>query len=197
MQQQGLQPKDVMVLSRKRERLALMQVELDALGIPAQQPEKTALIEMPEVQDIVALVDALVSPGHDLSLAQALKSPLFSVSDDALVQWALHMRAVRAARSPSEIKNKSWLQCLQDEKNLPVAWPQALAVGKRLTQWQQWLATLPPHDALHAIYQDGDVVARFLAATPANRRAAVLANLNALLGAALNVDGGRFVTAYG
>jgi ATP-dependent helicase/nuclease subunit A len=93
-----------MVLSRKRERLALMQVELDALGIAAQQPEKTALIDMPEVQDIVALVDALVSPGHDLSLAQALKSPLFSVSDDALVQWALHMRAVRAARSPGEIK---------------------------------------------------------------------------------------------
>ena len=197
MQQQGLQPKDVMVLSRKRERLALMQVELDALGLPAQQPEKTALIEMPEVQDIVALVDALVSPGHDLSLAQALKSPLFSVSDDALVQWALHMRAVWGMRSPGETKNKSWLQCLQDEDNLPAAWPQAHAVGKRLTQWQQWLATLPPHDALHAIYQDGDVVARFVAATPASRQVAVLANLNALLGAALNVDGGRFVTAYG
>ncbi len=186
-----------MVLSRKRERLALMQVELDAFGIPAQQPEKTALIEMPEVQDIVALVDALVSPGHDLSLAQALKSPLFSVSDDALVQWALHMRAVRGMRSPGETKNKSWFHCLQYEDNLPAAWPQALAVGKRLTQWQRWLATLPPHDALHAIYQDGDVVARFLAATPSNRQAAVLANLNALLGAALNVDGGRFVTAYG
>jgi ATP-dependent helicase/nuclease subunit A len=100
-------------------------------------------------------------------------------------------------RSPGETKNKSWLQCLQDEDNLPAAWPQAHAVGKRLTQWQQWLATLPPHDALHAIYQDGDVVARFVAATPSNRQAAVLANLNALLGAALNVDGGRFVTAYG
>ena len=197
MQQQGLQPKDVMVLSRKRERLGLMQAELDALGIAAQQPEKTTLIDMPEVQDIVALVDALVSPGHDLSLARALKSPLFSVPDDALVQWALHMRQVRGMRAQGESKNSSWLQCLQDEDHLPAAWPQALAVGRRLTQWQQLLATLPPHDALHAMYQDGDVVARFVAATPSNRQAAVLANLNALLGAALNVDGGRFVTAYG
>ena len=197
MQQQGLQPQDVMVLSRKRERLGLMQTELDTLGIAAQQPEKTSLIEMPEVQDIVALVDALVSPGHDLSFARALKSPLFSVSDDALLQWALHMRQVRGMRSQGETKNTSWLQSLQSEDHLPALWPQALAVGQRLTQWQQWLATLPPHDALHAIYQDGDVVARFVAATPANRQAAVLANLNALLGAALNVDGGRFVTAYG
>ena len=36
-----------------------------------------------------ALLDALVSPGHDLSLARALKSPLFGVDDDALVQLAL------------------------------------------------------------------------------------------------------------
>jgi ATP-dependent helicase/nuclease subunit A len=194
MQQKGLKPKEVMVLSRKRERLALMQVELDAFGIPAQQPEKTALADMPEVQDIVALVDALVSPGHDLSLAQALKSPLFSVSDDALVQWALHMRKVR---SQGDNTKRSWIQCLQSEDHLPPAWPEALAVGRCLSKWQKWLSELPPHDALHAIYQDGDVVARFVAATPSNRQAAVLANLNALLGAALNVDGGRFVTAYG
>ena len=194
IQHHGLHAKDVMVLSRKRERLALMQAELDALGIAAQQPEKTALIEMPEVQDIVALVDALVSPGHDLSLVQALKSPLFSVSDDALVQWALHMREVR---SQGDTIKRSWLQCIQSDDHLPPAWPEALAVGRCLSKWQKWLSELPPHDALHAIYQDGDVLARFIAATPANRQAAVLANLNALLGAALNVDGGRFVTAYG
>ncbi len=68
---------DIMVLARKRDRLAVMEDELRALHIPAQQPEKTDLCEAPEVQDIVALLDALVSPTHDLSLARALKSPLF------------------------------------------------------------------------------------------------------------------------
>jgi ATP-dependent helicase/nuclease subunit A len=51
-----------MVLARKRERLGLMQAELAALHIPAQQPEKNDLADMPEVQDLVALLDVLVSP---------------------------------------------------------------------------------------------------------------------------------------
>ena len=51
--------------------------------------------------------------------------------------------------------------------------------------------TLPPHDALHTIYQHGDVLARFAAAAPAAQRMAVLANLRALLSAALQHDGGR------
>ena len=60
-----------MVLARRRERLAAMEDELRALHIPAQQPEKTDLCEAPEVQDLTALLDVLVSPGHDLSLARA------------------------------------------------------------------------------------------------------------------------------
>ena len=47
------------------------------------QPEKSDLFDAPEVRDMVALLDALVSPTHDLSLARALKSPLFGLGDDA------------------------------------------------------------------------------------------------------------------
>ena len=43
-------PGDFMVLSRKRERLALMQAELSALHIACQQPEKNDLSDSPEVQ---------------------------------------------------------------------------------------------------------------------------------------------------
>src|SRR5213075_2329887 len=49
---------DIMVLARKRDRLSAMEAELRALHIPAQQPEKTDLCDAPEVQDIVALMDA-------------------------------------------------------------------------------------------------------------------------------------------
>ena len=55
----------------------------------------------------------------------------------------------------------------------------------------------PPHDALSAIYDDGDVLARYVAASPAVQRSRVLANVQALLNAALQVDGGRYTTAYG
>ncbi|MFO1262293.1 MAG: UvrD-helicase domain-containing protein [Rhodoferax sp.] len=186
-----LKPEDIMVLSRKRERLALMEQELATLHIPTQQPEKAELIDYAEVQDIVALVDALVSPLHDLSLARALKSPLFGVGDAALVELALARRALQAAAAPGV--RVGWLHTLQSAASLPE--PLA-AMGAQLTRWAALLASLPPHDALSTIFDEGDVLARFGAAAPAVQRARVLANLRALLHAALAVDGGRYTTAY-
>jgi ATP-dependent helicase/nuclease subunit A len=190
-----LQPRDVMVLARKRERLGLMQAELAALHIPAQQPEKNELADMPEVQDLVGLLDALVSPAHDLSLARALKSPVFGISDADLVQIVLRQRALRSAaeKVAERTPTVTWMQVLQTATDLP---PALAPVGAVLTLWKTWVDTLPPHDALSAIYQQGDVLARYAAATPADQREGVLANLRALLAAALQVDGGRYVTAY-
>ena len=200
-----LRPKDVMVLARKRERLGLMQAELMALGIPAEQPEKSDLIDFAEVQDIVALLDALVSPQHDLSLARALKSPLFGASDADLVQLALRRKALQSAQPKGDDLRTStwigagtgtavsWMQVLQSAPELPAV---LLAAAQQLTLWQTWVASMPPHDALSAIYQAGDVLARFSASAPAHQRDTVVANLNAVLHAALAVDGGRFLTAY-
>jgi len=66
----------------------------------------------------------------------------------------------------------------------------------RLARWREWLAGLPPHDALAAIYRDGDVLARYAAAVPARLREQVLASLRALLAHSLAQDGGRYLTAY-
>ncbi len=181
----GLHPRDIMVLSRKRDRLAVMQDELRALHIPALQPEKTDLSEAPEVQDIVALLDALVSPPHDLSLARALKSPLFGVGDDGLIELAQLARA--------QEKRPNWFDLLQKNELLK---PELKGLGATLMQYKGWIDTLPPHDALDAIYQHGDVLARFAAAAPDALRESVLANLQALLSAALQIDGGRYATPY-
>jgi len=179
----GLPPRDIMVLARKRDRLAAMQEALRELGIPAQQPEKSDLGEAPEVQDIVALLDALVSPAHDLSLARALRSPLFGVGDDDLILLALRQRACKAP----------WFDLLQQGEGLS---PALQAIAPRLLRWKHWLDTLPPHDALDAIYDDGDVLARFVAAAPPTLREAMRSNLQALLAAVLQVDGGRYATPY-
>ncbi|RYF44001.1 MAG: DNA helicase UvrD [Comamonadaceae bacterium] len=184
----GTRPGQIMVLARRRSRLAVMEDELRALHIPAQQPEKTELGEAPEVQDIVALLDVLVSPTHDLSLARALKSPLFSLPDEALVQIALAAQAAQAAGKPA-----SWFDLLQKEE-LSVSVPRTQAAD--LLRWKGLVDSLPPHDALEAIYHQGDVLARFAAATPAPLRGAVLANLRALLGAALQVNAARYATPY-
>ena len=183
----GTQPQDIMVLARKRDRLAVMEDELRALHIAAQQPEKTDLCEAPEVQDLVALLDVLVSPTHDLSLARALKSPLFGQDDQALVTLALAARRETGPAVP-------WFELLQKRDGLPAGLHGA---GVTLLRWKQWVDRLPPHDALEMIYHDGDVLARFAAASPAPLRGTVLARLRALLGAALQIDGARYATPYG
>ena len=180
----GTPPRQIMVLARRRSRLAAMQDALRALHIPTQQPEKNELHDAPEVQDMVALVDVLVSPAHDLSMARALRSPLFGIADDDLVQLALRQRA---------LPGTSWLVLLKGN-GLPAA---LASIGERLNRWQTWLAALPPHDALDAIYHDGDVLARFGAAAPAAMRQTVLTNLRGLLAASLEIDGARFATPYG
>ncbi|RZL97548.1 MAG: hypothetical protein EOP73_24610 [Variovorax sp.] len=76
---------------------------------------------------------------------------------------------------------------------LPPALADAVPVLRR---WRDWLRAWPPHDALSAIYEDGDVLARFGAAAPPTLREGVLANLRSLLGAALDIEGGRFATPY-
>ncbi|MDP3606196.1 MAG: UvrD-helicase domain-containing protein, partial [Polaromonas sp.] len=179
----GLKPEEVMVLSRKRAGLLPLQDELRALHIPAVVGEKTALIDCCEVQDIVALLDVLVSPQHDLSMARALKSPLFGVDDDALVQIALQRAET----------GWSWFDVLQKSERLPHA---VHGLGPVLMSYKHWLDAFPPHDALQAIYQHGDVLAKFAAAAPDAQRASVLANLRALLAVALQLDGGRYATPY-
>lgn len=182
----GTPPKEVLVMARKRDRLATMQEALRALHLPCVQPEKSDLFDAPEVQDMVALLDTLVSPTHDLSLARALKSPLFGLGDDALVALAL-------LRRQPEHAGCSWFDLLLKSELLPL---DMQALGAVLVQYQGWVQRLPPHDALHAIYEHGDVLARFAAAAPVTQRQAVQANLRALLAAALQHDGGRYLTPY-
>ena len=179
----GLQPADVMVLSRKRAALLPLQIELRKLHIAAQVGEKTDLIDCCEVQDVVALLDVLVSPQHDLSLARVLKSPLFGLTDDALVQLALKQREV----------NLPWFDLLQTTALLT---SEGREVAADLMRWKGWLDQLPPHDALQAIYTDGDLLARFAMTVPTTQRDTVLANLRTLLSVSLQMGGGRYATPY-
>ena len=183
LQSNAVQAADIMVLARKRAALLPLQDELRRLHIPAQVGEKTDLIACCEVQDIVALLDVLVSRQHDLSLARVLKSPLFDLSDEDLVQLAL---AQREAALP-------WFDLLE---KVAMQTPDRRPVADCLLRWKSWLDALPPHDALQAIYTDGDVLARFASAAPQAQRDVVLANLRALLGVSLELGGGRFATPY-
>lgn len=205
-----LLPDDIMVLSRRRERLAWMHDALLERGLASEQPEKLELGEAPAVQDVVALLDALVSTRHDLSLARALKSPLCGWSDDDLTQLA-RLRQRWTPPRTEEVgmpqRRPSWWDVLQrfaalsrEDQSAASSTPAQTAqfndTAQRLALYRGWLLSLPPHDALSALYDHGDVLARFAQTVPASQRAAVLAQLRDLLTQSLAQDGGRFLTPY-
>jgi ATP-dependent exoDNAse (exonuclease V) beta subunit len=62
----------------------------------------------PEIRDLTALLTALYSPGDDLNLAIALRSPLFSLSDETL--YRLRWRLPDGSRSPDPIPYRNALK---------------------------------------------------------------------------------------
>ncbi|MBT9490709.1 MAG: UvrD-helicase domain-containing protein [Rubrivivax sp.] len=175
---------EVMVLARRRSTLARVAEALAASGLPFTVPEALALAEAPEAQDLLALLEVLASTGHDLALAQALKSPLFGVDDSDLLWLAEHARQAGG-----------WWPVLAGTTPLPSA---ALQRARPLLQaWAEAAARLPPHDLLDRIVHEGDLLPRLAAALPPARRHAGLQAVDALLATALQLDGGRYATPYG
>jgi ATP-dependent helicase/nuclease subunit A len=178
----GSRPDEIYVLCRKRQSLRLVARALERRHVGHSAVEDTMLSETPEAQDLIALLDVLVSTGHDLSLARALRSPLFGASDLDLL--ALHARAAQGA---------SWWRAL---RQLEGASPALARARDLLERWQALVAALPPHDVLDRIIAEGDVHARYAAAVPPEQRAFALDAIDAVLAQSLSLDGGRYATPY-
>lgn len=192
--QAGTSPDDILVIARTNDRIATMQRALAEVGLPAHKADKMKLAEAPEVQDVVALVDALISPRHDVSLARALKSPIFGLDDADLVDIALGVRALASGELDGDARRASWLDWLFFQESVPDSRWAALACTLR--RWQDLMQQRLPHDALDAIYREGDLLARYRNCTPATQRASVIERLQALPGHTLALDGGRYANAY-
>jgi len=206
VQREGWHPRDILVLARKRAALAWVAQALREHGIAQVLPEKRRLDAAPEVADLLALLDALVLPSHELALARALKSPVFGATDDDLVALALAARAGGRARG-------GWWDALMHRADPagptgpahPAAHHAAddalssepLTRARRLLPgWREAARQLPPHDLLDRIVHEGEVRARYAAVLPPARRALGLGAIDALLGEALRLDGARYATPY-
>ena len=129
------------------------------------------LAETPEAQDLIALLDAARLAGHDLSLARALRSPLFGASD-------LDLLAIRAQAA----EGASWWRALRE---LEAPSPALERARSLLGRWHALVAALPPHDLLDRIVLEGDVHARYAAAVPPEQRAFALDAIDAVLAQSL------------
>lgn len=190
---EGLRPRDVFVLARKRAPLRQMAEALLAAGIPHVAPEDNRLADLPDAQDLIALLDALASPGHALSLARALRSPLFGVDEADLLQLAEAAgTATWLGAAPRE--RRGWWDALAAIDN---ASPALARARDLLLTWRTAAARCTPHELLDRIVSEGDLLPRLLAAAPPSEAANRLRTVNALLQAALELDGGRFAELYG
>ncbi len=174
---------EVFVLCRKRASLRLVAQGLQALHLPFAAAEDFSLMDAPEVRDLVAVLDVLASPSHRLSLAHALRSPLFGACDDDLVALAL-----AAAQS-----GDWWAALTQPDHGDRPALQRA---ARLLRAWQDAAKRLPPHDLLDRIVFEGAYRERMVAVVPAERRLAALDAVDALLSQALMLDGARYATPY-
>ncbi|MCZ8375414.1 MAG: double-strand break repair helicase AddA [Beijerinckiaceae bacterium] len=80
-----IEPGDVLILVR--ERGPFFEAMLRALkrrGLPVAGADRLTLQDHIAVQDLLVVAEAVLSPGHDLALATALRSPLFGVSEPVL-----------------------------------------------------------------------------------------------------------------
>ena len=170
--------RDVMILVRRRTHLAIYERALREAQVPFVTSRLGGLLDTLEAQDIVALLEFLVSPFADLKLAHALRSPVFGCADEDLI-------ALAAAG------DGTWWERLQ--RIAAGACSAALMrAHELLARWLERTDSAPVHDQLDRIYFEADVLRRYAQAVPAAMREAVGANLQAFMQRALDVDSGRY-----
>ena len=171
---------DILILLRQFTHAGILLEKMAARGVRCAAGG--AFLGAFECADVLALASFLASPSRDIKLARALKSPIFSLTDDALRDIALH---AEAGRSKLSLWEK--LRARADVS------PESARAAEWLTKWRTLAEKehLPAHDLLSRIYREGEIVSRYLASVPEALRGRVSANLRALLDLALMMDGGR------
>ncbi len=171
---------DVMILVRSRSHVGEYEKALRQAGIPYLGAERGTLLQSLEVRDMVALLELLITPYNNLSLAHVLRSPLFGCSNTDLAQLALMDKGCG-----------NWYQRLgalaQHDTNHPLhrAW-------QLLGGWREQVGKLPIHDLLDRIFNEGNVLAHYRAAYPPHLQGRSESNLTRFVELALTIDSGRY-----
>ncbi|MGB5583159.1 MAG: UvrD-helicase domain-containing protein [Gammaproteobacteria bacterium] len=171
---------DIMILLRNRTHIGVYESVLRERGIPFTGSQRGGLLDNQEIQDLEKLLDSLMAPFNNLSIAQVLKSPIFAASDADLMriaQWPKHRR---------------WYQRLLDlDDDLDADHPLYRA-SRLLPRWHKLADTMPVHDLLDRIYAEGNIIQRYVSSVPAAQRQRVSANLLRFLELSLELDSGRY-----
>jgi ATP-dependent helicase/nuclease subunit A len=172
---------DVLVLMRSRSHLADYEAALRDRHIPYLSLDRGTLLQSLEIRDLEALLMVLITPQDNLSLAQVLRSPVFSLSDaDLMLLAAEH--------------SGSWYDRLQAVAARLDGDHALVRAARLLAEWHTLAGRIPIHDLLERMFHQANLAARFRAAFPATEHARLQANLTRFIELALEVDAGRYPT---
>lgn len=169
---------DFLLLVKRRKYLPQFERALREAGLAFESSRLGGLLNTLEVDDLIALLTVLVTPRHDLPLAQVLRSPIFGFTEH-------QMQTLTKAMASNQYR--SWWDALQDSADAGL-----IQAARYLEHWRMLGERLPVHDLLDRIYQESDLRMKYASACQEIARAQVLANLDAFLELALNQDGGRY-----
>jgi ATP-dependent helicase/nuclease subunit A len=167
---------DFFILLRTSTHIQQVEKALRMNGLAYISPRKGGLLKTLEAEDVVALLRVLLTPSNQLALAHVLRTPIFNCSEAQLQYLA------------NTSDKTSWWQYL--DKSLDH--PQLIHAHQKLTLWREKAKHLPVHDLLDFIYHDGKLFEVYSRDCPPLMQAKVIANLEAFLKLALDVNGGRY-----
>jgi ATP-dependent helicase/nuclease subunit A len=91
---------DIALLLRSFTDVALYEAGFARAGVPYYTVKGRGFYDCKEVRDLAALLGAIDDPRNSVDLAAALRSPLFGISDQCLLEIALHLEDERAPGGP-------------------------------------------------------------------------------------------------
>ena len=144
---------DIIILLRHRTHAGDIEQALREAGIPYIGANRGTLLHSLEVQDLVKLLNLLITPFNNLALASVLRSPLFACSEQDLIALASNEDGHwidRLAKLAPQLPAHSTLQ----------------RAHQLLASWRELVGKLPVHDLLDRIFCEADVLNRYHAAYP-------------------------------
>ena len=181
---------DIMILMRNRTHIAIYEQALKQKGIPYIGNKKGGLLDNLEIKDLICLLNTLITPFNNLAFAQVLKSPIFNVSDDDLIQLAREKSSAhwyeRLMQLADDFANDSANNL---ENKISIELQRAAIL---LPRWQSFAEQLPVHDCLDKIFSQGNIIKRYIAANKEQNKLKVAANCQRFLELSLETDSGRY-----
>lgn len=169
---------DFLLLVKRRKYLPQFERALREAQLAYDSSRLGGLLNTLEIDDLIALLTVLLSPRHDLPLAQVLRSPIFSFSEQQMQNLTM---------TKANNQYRSWWDTLQDSQDAS-----AQRAARFLEHWRVLAKHLPVHDLLDQIYQESNLRFAYGVSAQPLARAQVVANLDAFLELSLNQDGGRY-----